>query len=55
VRNRATSYFRGMSLPYPEPAIRLVRQDRVDEITASMSRFREELGEAVVNLILREF
>jgi len=50
VRNRATSYFRGMSLPYPEPAIRLVRQDRVDGITERMREFEEELDEAVAHL-----
>jgi len=50
VRNRAVSYFRGMSLPYPEPAIRLVRQDRLDGITERMREFEEELDRAVANL-----
>ena len=39
-----------MSLPYPEPGIRLIRQDRIDEFTAKMGEFQEELAEAVENL-----
>jgi hypothetical protein len=50
VRNRATSYFRGVSLPYPEPAIRLVRQDRLDGISERIGEFGQELDEAVANL-----
>ncbi len=47
VRHRATAYFQGMSLPYPEPAIRLVRQEDVDELQARMGQFAEELAAAV--------
>ena len=50
VRNRAVSYFKGVSLPDPEPAIRLVRQDRLDEITERMQEFRDELDIAVTHL-----
>jgi len=50
VRNRAVSYFKGMSLPYPEPAIRLIRQDRLDEITERMQEFQQELDIAVTHL-----
>jgi len=50
VRNRAVSYFKGMSLPYPEPAIRLVRQDRLEGITERMREFEQELDRAVANL-----
>ena len=50
VRNRAVSYFRGMSLPYPEPAIRLVRQDRLEGITERMREFEQELDRSVANL-----
>ena len=39
-----------MSLPYPEPGIRLIRQDRIDEFAAKMREFQEELAEAVANL-----
>ena len=39
-----------MSLPYPEPGIRLIRQDRIDGFTAQMREFQDELAEAVSNL-----
>ena len=39
-----------MSLPYPEPGIRLIRQDKIDEFAAKMREFQEELAEAVENL-----
>ena len=39
-----------MSLPYPEPGIRLIRQDRIDGFAAKMREFQEELAEAVETL-----
>ena len=39
-----------MSLPYPEPGLRLIRQDKIDEFAAQMRTFQEELTEAVENL-----
>ena len=39
-----------MSLPYPEPGIRLIRQDKIDEFDTKMHEFQEELTEAVENL-----
>jgi len=50
VRNRMLSYAKSMSLPYPEPGIRLIRQDRIDEFDARMREFRDDLDEAVRNL-----
>lgn len=50
VRNKAVSYWRSVSLPYPEPGLRLIRQDKIDEFAAQMRRFQEELTEAVENL-----
>ena len=50
VRNRLLSYAKSMSLPYPEPGIRLIRQDRIDEFDARMREFQDELDEAVRNL-----
>ena len=50
VRNRIVSLWKAMSLPYPEPGIRLIRQDRIDEFDARMREFREDLDEAVRNL-----
>ena len=50
VRNRAISLFKGVSLPYPEPGIRLVKQDEIEKIDAQMAQLREELDEAVEGL-----
>ena len=50
VKNKVISFWKSMSLPYPEPGIRLIRQDRIDEFTAKIQEFQEELAEAVENL-----
>ncbi len=50
VRNRALAFFKGVSLPYPEPGIRLVKQDEIERINAQMTEFRKELEEAVEGL-----
>ena len=50
VRNRCTSHWRGVSRPYPEPGVRLIRQDRVSAFDDQMKDFREELNDAVTGL-----
>jgi len=50
VRSRAVSYWKSVSLPYPEPGIRLIRQDAIDAFTVQLRQFQEELAEAVANL-----
>ena len=50
VKNRAVAFWKSMSLPYPEPGIRLIRQDRIEAFAAQMREFQEELDEAVRNL-----
>ena len=50
VRSRLLSYAKSMTLPYPEPGIRLIRQDRIDEFDARMREFREDLRLAVEQL-----
>ena len=50
VRNRARSYWSSISLPFPEPAIRLVRQDALEAFQTQMTEFQEELSEAVALL-----
>jgi hypothetical protein len=50
VRNRALAYFKGVSLPYPEPGIRLVKQDEIETINAQMIEIRDALEEAVAGL-----
>jgi hypothetical protein len=39
-----------MSLPYPEPGVRLIRQDRVEDFVALMTDYKSELEDAVQNL-----
>ncbi|MCH7725883.1 MAG: hypothetical protein IH991_05295 [Planctomycetes bacterium] len=53
VKNRAASYWKAVSLPFTEPGIRLIRQDKVDTFDGQMHEYRQELEEAVVELDLR--
>ena len=50
IRNRAIACWRAVSLPYPEPGIRLIRQDRIDAFDQQMADLRQELTEAVEQL-----
>lgn len=50
VRHRAVHYWKGISLPYPEPGIRLIKQGDLDDVNAQMAAFKSELEEAVVEL-----
>jgi hypothetical protein len=50
VRNRVVTYWRGISLPFPEPGIRLIRQDDVAAFDVQMTSHRIELDEAVADL-----
>jgi hypothetical protein len=50
IRSQIISFWKGMSLPYPEPGIRLIKQDDVDPFNDRMTTFRDELTVAVDNL-----
>ncbi len=50
VRGRAVAYWKGISLPYPERGIRLIRQADIQDFDQLMAHFREELEEAVADL-----
>lgn len=50
IRNRAKKYWKGISLPYPEAGIRLIRQDDIAAFDVHMTSVRAELNEAVWNL-----
>ena len=43
IRDKVISFWKSLSLPYPEPGIRLIRQDRIDDFAAKMREFQEEL------------
>ena len=50
IRSRAVSYWKGVSLPYPEPGIRLIRQNAITDFDNQLAIFRNELYEAVETL-----
>ena len=50
IRGRTTAYWKGVSLPYPEPGIRLIRQDSITPFDRQIAEFREELDDAVAEL-----
>ena len=37
VRSRIVSLWKGMSLPYPEPGVRLIKQDQIDVFTEQLN------------------
>ena len=47
VRGKVIAYWKSMSLPYPEPGIRLIKQNQIEEFATKMREFQEELVEAV--------
>ena len=53
LRNRIGSYWKSLSLPFPEPGLRLIRQDDIASFDRQMHQFRDELNEAVANLDAR--
>jgi hypothetical protein len=50
VRGRIVSYWRGISLPYPEPGIRLIRQEDIAPVNLQFKTLKADLDEAVNHL-----
>jgi hypothetical protein len=50
VRSRILGYWRSLSLPYPEPGIRLIRQEDISPFIVQMTTLRQELIEAAQQL-----
>ena len=50
MRTKISDSWRGLSLPFPEPGIRLIKQEKVDEFASMMSDYKAELDDAVANL-----
>lgn len=50
VRQTIRSYWRGMTLPYTEPGVRLLRQDWVEPFTVRMTELQGQLEAAVSEL-----
>jgi hypothetical protein len=50
LRGRIASFWKGISLPYPEPGIRLIRETDIVTLDAMLGALREQLHEAVEGL-----
>ena len=50
IRGRVQAVWKGMTLPYPEPGIRLLRRDQVERFDAEMTDLRSELNDEVARL-----
>ncbi len=50
VRGQIQAYFRLVSLPYPEPGIRLIRQDQLTTFSDQLCQYRNQLTESVREL-----
>ena len=50
VRGQILAYWRGLTLPYPDPGVRLIRQDAVGAFDGRMAELRDELAERVEEL-----
>lgn len=46
IKTRVASYWRGLTLPYVESGVRLIRQNDLGSFIETMERFREELHKA---------
>ncbi|MCY2994365.1 MAG: hypothetical protein NTY19_41815 [Planctomycetota bacterium] len=50
VKGRIVALWKSMSLPFPEPGIRLIRQDQIETFNTQLGTLKQELDEAVAEL-----
>jgi hypothetical protein len=50
VRGKIDAFWKAQSLPFPEPGVRLIRQDQVEAFARQVDDYRVELDDAVGNL-----
>jgi len=50
IRGKVDAYWKGTSLPFPEPGVRLIKHDAVEGFAGQMADFKVELDDAVANL-----
>jgi hypothetical protein len=50
VRGKIASYWKSLSLPFPEPGVRLIKQTEAESFAQRMDDYRVELEEAVAEL-----
>ena len=54
IKSQISRYWKDNSLSYPEPGIRLIRQDRVDEFNSTLEDFKEQI-EAGVRMLSEHY
>jgi hypothetical protein len=52
LKSQATSYWRAMTLPFPQDGLRLIKQNEVEKFEEKMRDFQERLAQAASNLQL---
>jgi hypothetical protein len=50
IRTKITDYWKGLSLPFPEPGVRLIKLESVEDFDRQMADYLAELDDAVANL-----
>ncbi len=50
IRTKTTDYWRGLTLPFPEPGLRLIQQEKVAEFDRTLTDYHTELIDAVTEL-----
>src|SRR5262249_11835998 len=50
VRGPVLAYWKALTLPYPEPGIRLIKQSRIEAFHDHLTGLRTELADAVIRL-----
>ena len=49
-RGKVAAYWRSLTLPFPEPGVRLIRQHEIETFSQQMAGYRTELDQAVARL-----
>ena len=50
IRTKITDNWRGLTLPFPEPGVRLIKHDQVESFDQQMADYKAELDDAVKTL-----
>ena len=50
IRGKITDHWRELTLPFPEPGVRLIKHDQIEAFDQSMADFKAELDDAVRTL-----
>jgi hypothetical protein len=50
VRGKVVAFWKSLTLPFPEPGVRLIRQHEVERFNQQMTDYRTELNDAVATL-----